>query len=55
MGPIGGKIGYECVSRDDPKQTIDSHSSVSIHAGNKPSERKKKEAHSWERGGEGSE
>ena len=28
MGPIGSKICYEDVSRDDPKQTIDSRSPV---------------------------
>ena len=30
MGSIGSKICYEHVSRDDPKQTIDSRHSVSI-------------------------
>ena len=36
MGPIGSKVAYEYVSRDDPKQTIDSHCSISTHAGNEP-------------------
>jgi len=30
VGPIGSKVAYEYVSRDDPKQTIDSHRSISI-------------------------
>lgn len=30
VGPIGSKVAYEYVSRDDPKQTIDSHCSISI-------------------------
>ena len=42
MGSIGSKTFYEYVSRDDPKQTIDSHSSVSVHAGDEPRRREKK-------------
>jgi hypothetical protein len=37
VGSIGSKLPYEYVSRDDPKQTIDSHSSVSVHAGDEGS------------------
>ena len=44
MGPIGSKVAYEYVSRDDPKQTIDSHCSISIFTPvmNRVGEKKKK-------------
>lgn len=47
MGSIGSKICYEHVSRDDPKQTIDSRSSVSISIFTDEREKKEKEARNW--------